>query len=294
LSGAERQDLITVRLWGLAALLLCCAAAAPGAQFSSGVNLVEVYASVTDAAGEPIKGLTQADFEVKEDGRTQAISNFVAGDFPLSVAIALDRSFSVAGKRLDLAKVGARVFLEELRPSDQSMVIAIGSQVEALGELSTDRRTQIDALAKVDSFGTTALHDAIVSAIDAVQPAHGRRALVLLSDGDDRYSRTSASAALDRARRSDVMVYPVALGKRRPGLFAELATLTGGRSFHARDAQKLPETLRLIARDLRYQYLLGYAPSKAIVKGEEDWRSIQVTVRRPGARVRARDGYVAK
>lgn len=267
---------------------------APRAQFTSGVNLVEVYASVTDASGQPIQGLTQTDFQVKEDGQLQAISNFVAGEFPLSVAIAIDRSFSMAGKRLDLAKSGARVFLGELRPADQSMVIAIGSQVEPIAPLSTDRRAQMNALAGLDAFGTTALHDAIVSAIEAVQPAHGRRALVLLSDGDDRYSTTSASAALDRARRSDVMIYPIALGKRRPGLFAELSTLTGGRSFHTRDAARLPETLRTIARDLRFQYLIGYAPSKPIAKGEEDWRSIEVTVRRPGARVRARDGYVAR
>ena len=67
-----------------------------------------------------------------------------------------------------------------------------------------------------------------------MQPASGRRALVLLSDGDDRYSQATAAEALERARRSDVMVFPVALGPRRPPLFAELATLTGGRSFHAR------------------------------------------------------------
>jgi Ca-activated chloride channel homolog len=275
-------------------MLLCSAAAVSRAQFTSGVNLVEVYASVTDAKGEPIQGLAQGDFEVKEDGQLQTISNFVAGDFPLSVALAIDRSFSMAGKRLDLAKSGAGVFLGDLRPGDQSMVIAVGSQVEPLGELSTDRRQQMNAVDRLDAFGSTALHDAIVSAIEAVQPARGRRALILLSDGDDRYSTTSAAAALDRARRSDVMIYPVALGKRRPGLFAELSTLTGGRSFHAKDGERLPETLRAIARDLRHQYLIGYAPSKPIVRGAEQWRSIEVTVRRPGARVRARDGYVAK
>jgi Ca-activated chloride channel family protein len=186
------------------------------------------------------------------------------------------------------------VFLGELRPADEAMVISIGSQVQNVSPLSTDRRAHADAVARIDAFGTTPLHDAIIGAIDAVQPAKGRRALVLLSDGDDKYSSASADAALERARRADVMVYPIALGRRRPELFAELATLTGGRSFHARDAKGLGDTLRAVARDLRHQYLLGYTPSRPIQQGSGGWRGITVTVKRPGSRVRARDGYVVR
>ena len=127
-----------------------------------------------------------------------------------------------------------------------------------------------------------------------MQPAKGRRALIVLSDGDDRYSQSSAGEVLDRARRSDVMVFPIAIGRTRPPLFAELATLTGGRSSHATDSAKLSETVRAIARELRRQYLLGYAPTRPPVPGSNDWRSIAVTVKRPGAQVRARDGYLIK
>ena len=275
-------------------LVVAFAAPRADAQFTSGVSVVEVYASVTDQKGEPITGLTRTDFDVREDGQPQTLTNFAAGEFPLAVAIAVDRSFSMADKRLEMAKTAARAFLGELRPTDESMLIAIGSQVETIAPLSTDRRPQLDALSRVDAFGTTALHDAIIAAIDAVQPAKGRRALVLLSDGDDRYSTATAAAALERARRADVMVYPVALGRRRAALFAELATLTGGRSFHTRDAKGLTETLRMIGRDLRHQYLLGYTPSRPIARGSGEWRSISVTVQRPSARVRARDGYVAQ
>ena len=70
--------------------------------------------------------------------------------------------------------------------------------------------------------------------------------------------------------------------------------MTGGRSFHARDGAALADTLRTIARDLRQQYLLGYTPTKTPVAGSNEWRSIQVTVRRPNAQVRARDGYLVK
>jgi Ca-activated chloride channel family protein len=263
-------------------------------QFTSGVNLVEVYASVTDAEGNPITGLTQSDFELRENGGLQTIANFTAGDFPLAAAVAIDRSFSVAGTKLSLSKAAAQAFLAELRPADEAMIIAVGSEVETLAPLSTDRTSQRDAIARLDAFGTTGLYDAIVHAIEAVQPAQGRRALVVLSDGDDRYSQSSAAEVLDRARRSDVMVFPIAIGRTQPSLFAELATLTGGRSSHATDGAKLTETVRAIARDLRRQYLLGYTPARAPVAGSQEWRSIAVTVKKPGAQVRARDGYLIK
>jgi Ca-activated chloride channel homolog len=263
-------------------------------QFTSGVDLVEVYASVTRLHGEPVTGLTQADFEVRENGDLQRITNFSAGDVPLSVAVALDRSFSMSGRRFELAKAAARAFLGELRPQDESMVVAVGSEVEMLAPLSTDRRPQYDALMRLEPFGTTGLYDAVIRSIDDIQPAHGRRALVLLSDGDDRYGKSTPSDALDRARRSDVMIFPVALGSSLPPIFAELASLTGGRSYHARDAGALMPMLRDIARELRQQYLLGYTPSRPATSGSDEWRSISVRVKRPGVEVRARDGYVAK
>ena len=292
---ARRADSIT---YGLV-LVLLTAWAAPGTpsaepQFTSGVNVVEVYAAATDAKGNPVTGLRRDDFTVLEDGRAQEVSAFAEGDFPLSVALALDRSFSMGAKQLPSAIGAARTFLGELRPQDQSMIVGIGSEIEVLAPLSTDRAEQQRVLSAVTPWGTTGLHDAIIEAIDAVQTAKGRRALVLLSDGSDRYSKASASAALDRARRSDVMIYPVAFGRERPALFAELATLTGGRSFQPRDATQLDTTMRTIANELRHQYLLGYTPSRPIVAGDDQWRSITVRVTRADVTVRARDGYLAK
>jgi Ca-activated chloride channel family protein len=295
----ESADCITLagsagRLAGVALAIAVAATAAVAGQFISGVNLVEVYASVTDADGETISGLTQADFELRENGEPQQISTFAAGDFPLSVALAVDRSFSMGGTRLTLARSAAHAFLGELRPQDEAMILAVGSRVEVVAPLSSDRAAQRNAVDHIDAFGTTGLHDAIIQAIDEVQGAKGRRALVLLSDGNDRYSRAAAADALDRARRADVMIFPVAIGTNRPPLFAELATLTGGRSAHARDGAALADTLRTIARELRQQYLLGYTPGRAPVAGSNEWRSISVAVRKPGARVRARDGYLVK
>ena len=271
------------------------AAASPAAaQFSSGVSVVEVYASVTDSRGEPVRGLAKEDFVVTENGVTQAVSVFAAGDFPLSVAVALDRSFSMAGTRLAVAKSAARTFLGQLRPEDEAAVLTIGSQVETAAPLSTDRQAQFEALGRIDAFGTTGLYDAVIAAIEITQAAKGRRALVLLSDGSDRYSRSTAETALEQARRSDVMVYPIALGRTASPFFAQLAARTGGRAFHLQEPAQLADTLRQIARELRFQYLLGYAPAAPGSTGAAEWRRIDVQVRRPGATVRAREGYLAR
>jgi Ca-activated chloride channel family protein len=258
------------------------------------VNLVEVYAAVTDRAGNPVTGLTRGDLTVLEDGRPQSVSAFAEGDFPLSVALAIDRSFSMGRKQLPTAISAARTFLGELRPQDQSMIVAIGSETEVLAPLSTDRAAQTRAVAALTPWGTTGLHDAILQSIDAIQAAKGRRALVLLSDGSDRYSKATAAEALDRARRSDVMIYPVAIGRTRPPLFAELATLTGGRSLQPKTPAEVSLVMRTIANELHHQYLLGYTPSRPIIRGEEQWRTITVRVNRPDVIVRARDGYLAR
>ena len=274
-------------------------AAGPGApaagrvQFVSSVDVVEVYASVTDDKGEPAIGLSREDFQVYEDGVFQNVNTFAAGDFPLAVALAIDRSSSMKGKRLAVAQEAGRVFLETLRPEDRALVLAIGSQVEAVAPLSTDRAAQLAAVARLDAWGTTPLHDAVAEGIERIQGADGRRALVLISDGDERYSARTASDVTALARRSDVMIFPVALGRTRPAIFAELATLTGGQSLHVEDPRALSEAVRAIARELRHQYLLGYTPRRPLSEPGA-WRSITVRVKRPGLRVRARDGYLER
>ena len=264
--------------------------------FTSGVQLVEVYATVTDAKGELVTGLRQSDFEVLEDGAAQEVTAFAAGEFPLTVALGVDRSFSMAGEPLRLAKLASQAFLRELRPGDRSMVVAIGNQAEVIAPLSADRASQARAISGLDAWSTTALHDALIATLDRLEPETGRQAIVVFSDGADRYSEHKAVEVMERARRSNALIYPIALGRTRPALLSELAVLTGGRSFQLRDARELEKTLATIARELRYQYLLGYTPSKKIEKGDREWRSIKVMVKatRPGLRVRARDGYMTE
>jgi Ca-activated chloride channel family protein len=265
-------------------------------RFSAATQLVEVYASVTDARGEPVTSLTRDDFVVLEDGEPQAISAFAVGEFPLTVALGVDRSWSMAGEKLRLAKQASAAFLRELRPGDRSMVLAISSTADEIAPLDADRPSQLRAIAALDPWSTTALRDALLAALDRLEPEPGRHALIVFSDGVDRYSDASASDVLTRARRSNALIYPIAFGRTRPPLLAELAVLTGGRSFLLPDATDLQRTLSQIARELRHQYLIGYVPERAATPGEAEWRSISVSVKNQpaGVRVRARDGYTTE
>lgn len=247
---------------------------------------------MSDARGEPVKGLRQDQFAVFEDGVQQQIATFAAGNFGLSLAIAVDRSWSMAGEPLALAKAAASTILDALHQQDQSTVIAISGQVETVAPLSADPRPARAALARLDPWSTTALHDAIVVAIERVQAGTGRRALVLLSDASDRYSRRTADDVLGAARRSDVLIYPVAIGRHTSTLFPELASLTGGRSFQVRRREDAAATARTIVTELHDQYLLGYTPRRPASEGIGEWRSVRVEVKAPDLRVRARDGYV--
>lgn len=281
---------------GTATIVLLFAAGLAAAQFTSGVNLVEVYATVTDAQGQPITGLTPDNFRVLEDGRPQAVTTFAAGEFPLAVAIGIDRSFSMAGGkggRLAMAQAAARTFIRSLRSADRVMVLAIGSETEVVTPPTSDHAAALAAIDRLEPWGTTPLYDATLAALDTIQPEKGRRALLLVSDGTDRYSETTAATLVEQARRRDVLVYPIAIGSARPPVFAELATATGGRSFFVRDARELDPIVSAIAQELRFQYLLGYVPPRS-APDETGWRSIEVMVDRPGARVRAREGYYAR
>jgi len=284
----------TIHLVGLLIFTAIGADALRGAgwQFVSGVDLVEVYATVTDARGEPVTGLTAADFRLVEDGAPQTIAAFAAGEFPLAVAVAIDRSFSMR-RWLEPSKAAARAFVSALRPEDRVMVVAIGSEIETVAPLSADHQSAAAAIDRLDTWGTTPLYDSILAAIDLVQQGRGRRALVIVSDGVDRYSETTATKLISEARKRDVLVYPIAVGGARPPVLVEAAAVTGARPSFVKDARDLTTAFTSIARELRFQYLLGYSSShKDAAEGE--WHSIQVTVDRPDARVRARDCYVSR
>lgn len=259
------------------------------AQFAARTDLVHVYATVTDEAGRPLDGLRRDEFVVEEDGVPQPVETFATGETPLALAVAVDRSFSMPEPVLKALRTGVGRLTGLLVSSDQLMLIAIGGETEVLVPLGTARGPVDAAVNRLERWGTTPLYDSVMEAVAAVQPAAGRRALILLSDGVDRYSKASASEVVAYAREHDVMVYPVSIGRERPAIWSEVASVSGGRSFHVRDVDAVASTLAEIVAELRRQYLLGYR----LPDGPAGWRSIRVRVTRAGARVRARDGYRA-
>src|SRR5436190_7802836 len=173
----------------------------PLATFSSQAQLVEVYATVTDDKGELVTGLRRNDFQVYENNQLQNVEQFAFGEFPLTVALCVDRSWSRAGKPLELAKQASKTFLNQLKTGDRSMVVAISSTADVIAPLSTDRFTQARVISALDPWSTTALRDAIVASLDRLEHESGRQALVLFSDGDDRYSHAAEAEVIARARR---------------------------------------------------------------------------------------------
>ena len=260
-------------------------------EFAARTELVEVYATVTDEQGRFVTDLRKDEFTVLEDGVPQPVTTFADGEQPVSIALAIDRSWSMANGRLAAAQRGGRELLLELGDRDRAMLVAIGSEVEVPVALTNDRRAVDAALQALDPWGATALHDAVVTAFDAIEPAPGRRALVLISDGLERGSRRTADEVLARVRASDVLAYPMVVQRKIPAVLEQLATATGGEARRIRKLEELPAMLRRVASELRHQYLLGYQPIRATVAGQ--YRRIDVRIARPKHRVRARAGYLS-
>jgi len=257
------------------------------AQFASTTEIVEVYATVTDQKGQPATGLTADAFTVLEEGVAQPVSVFAAGEFPLSVAVVLDRSFSMANKGLETARVGARRFVDQLRPRDRLMILGIGGGVETVAGFDTPRESARQALDRVTLWGSSPIGDTVVQAVGAFGEQRGRRAVVLWSDGVEKEAQRQRGEVLEHVRRADVLIYPVAIAPAISPLLAELAALSGGRVLQARDRAGAEAAAGVIAIELRNQYLLGYA----LPAGGTGWRRIEVRVNRRELRVRARQGY---
>ncbi len=360
-------------LWALAAVALlalgvaatargpqAAAAVGPGQQrpvFGAGVDLVVVHATVTDREGYFVRGLREGDFEVREDGRPQAITAFSSERVPVSIGIALDLSNSMKGEKLRAAKAAlARLLDELLDPEDEVFLYCFSDQPALMQSWTTRRDLLRRALDRLRTGGLTALYDTTAEAVNlAVTGKHRKKALVIISDGSDTASHTDLRALKQQIQKSEVLVYAIGIdstgsaptsargaGGEAPGRWpggppdhgppqfpprppagrggtgasqpppprapipkdgqwpaadeadaAALRALTddsGGRTAIIRGANDLSPATAGIADELSRQYFLGY---QGAAPRDGRWHAIEVTVRRPDVRVRARSGYFA-
>ena len=256
--------------------------------FSSRVEGVRVDVLVTDASRKPLRGLTPADFAIRDNGVPQKVDVVSFGEIELNVGLAFDMSESVAGARLQQLQTASQALTAELRSADQSSLITFDQEVTLRCPMSLDRSCLQRALGEAAPRGLTALIDGTLAGIIAGESDVGRSLLMVFSDGLDTASFMNAERVLDMGRRSDVVVYPIASRDARPEFLEELASLTGGQLHEVRRDEELSKTFRAILDEFRYRYLVTYTPTNVARDG---WHKLEVRVNRSGARVKARPGY---
>jgi VWFA-related protein len=259
------------------------------------VELVELYATVTDRDGNLVEGLGAADFEVLDNGRPQRISKFeMVRELPLTLGLVLDTSGSMR-EALGEAKSAASEFLESvMTPKDRCFAVGFAGRPALLMPLTSDATAVDVSFRDLPALGDTALHDALVYSLYQYRGVRGRRAMVLLSDGDDTASLVPWADVMTYAQRAGVSIYTIGLGIG-PGSLAirdklkDLATETGGRTFFVEKAAELAGVYEQIERELRSQYLLAFSPDPPALEGER--HELEVRPRDRSHRARSARGY---
>jgi Ca-activated chloride channel family protein len=260
------------------------------------VDLVELFVTVTDRNGGLVENLAAADFELRDNGRPQTISKFeLVRELPLTVGLVLDTSGSMA-ERLTEAKRAASDFLAKvITPKDRCFAVGFAERPALLMPITSDARGIEVSFRELPAIGATSLHDALVFSLYQMRGVRGRRALVLLSDGDDTASLVPWPDVMSYAQRAGVAIYAIgldigagSLGVRRK--LENLAAETGGRALFVDRASELDVAYESIERELRSQYFVAFAPEPAPREGERHELELEV---RGGHRVRTARGYTA-
>ena len=260
------------------------------------VDLVELFATVTDRSGNLIESLDVSAFELLDNGRRQTISKFeMVRELPLTLGLVLDTSGSMK-ERLAQAKQAASDFLAQvMTPRDRCFGVGFSERPALLMPLTSDARAIDVSFRDLPALGATSLHDALVFSLYQMRGVRGRRALVLLSDGDDTASLVPWQDVMTYAQRAGVAIYAIGLdiGSGSIGIRNKLQSLaaeTGGRALFVDQASELAGAYDLIERELRSQYFLAFAPDPPPQEGERHEIELKVS---GGHRARTARGYTA-
>lgn len=270
-----------------------------GAQISEEmeVNLIELPVAVTDAAGVPIGNLVEKSFRVLEDGKLQKITNFdFAANLPIAVGLLIDHSGSMKS-RMEATRTAATQFLRRIiKPRDRAFVAGFAFDAARIAPFVSDTGVLEEQVKSIpDASGGTSLYDAIVTGLYRFRPLQGRKALIILTDGEDTTSRTAYDDMLAYARAARVPLYFIGVGLGLTDFVGTnkmkaLAAETGGVAYFIKDVKRLDETYAQLEKDLRSQYLIAY--NTATTKKDQGYRAVQVTVDRPDARIRTIRGFL--
>jgi VWFA-related protein len=269
--------------------------------FRSAIELTSITATVRDTEGRLVAGLLGNAFEVYEDGVRQKVTQFTSERVPVSLALLLDVSDSMFGRRLVDAKSAVERFLVDLLdPADEFVILAFNHQPFFLSSWSRDRAMVSGALDGLRPSGGTAAFDAILAALPqfAVR-GNQRAALVLISDGADTASDATLREVRAALLRTDAFAYAIAIDppssvaintRVNPVALQEITDTSGGRTEVVHGSDEMLPAIARIAEELNTQYLLGYSSSYG---ADGQYHSIRVRVPGGDYRVRARNGYVA-
>ena len=289
-------------------------AAAPQITVKVGVELVNVLFTVTDRNGHFVSGLNRQDFLIEEDGKKQEIQFFSREDqMSLTLGLLVDTSPSVR-PAFDQERAAANRFLAQvLRTRDLAMVIGFERSVTLVQDFTDNIRLlerSIDKLEIGPSIdGGTSLYDALyLAAKEKLKEEAGRKAIILISDGDDTTSKVRLPEAVSAIHSSDAVVYSLAVGGRWPGfgsyrrgsrsvgfgdhrMMKRLSEETGGSFFDIDNRNELTAAFARIGAELRNQYSIGYVSSNPLKDGK--YRRIKIIPRDSSYRIQARKGYYA-
>jgi len=269
-----------------------------GPVFRTGVDLVVIRAAVTDPLNRYVVGLEKQHFKVFDNKMEQTITHFSNDNAPLSVGIIFDVSGSMADN-LMAAKNSVVRFLEQGTLQDEYFLVTFNERAALIQDFTPKSEDIRNRIGMVSARGRTALYDAIYAGLQKLSEAHhDKKALVVITDGEDNSSRYTFSDVKEFAKESDAQIYVIGekgdLGYGR-SIISEIVSLTGGRAFFPSSLKQIDYYCDLIQTELRNQYVLGYTPNNGLHDGK--WRKVKVRLDPPEGlpklTVRAKEGYFA-
>jgi Ca-activated chloride channel homolog len=270
-------------------------------------NLVLIPVTVTDGNGRVVPGLEKEHFTLFEGTAQQEITHFAAEDAPVSIGIVFDASDSMEPK-LHKAREALNALLNHANPADEFFLVRFSTEARLVASMTNQPQEIRDRMDSLRMGGSTALLDGVRLAMaEMAHASYTRKAIVIISDGQDNSSHWSVSELKAAVREQDVLIYAIGITDQATGsylgpqrltgaaLLNEIAIQTGGRLFEVNKLKELPDIAAKIGGWLRNQYVLGYVPSDSVRDGS--YRRIQLKVARPKGYPRLhavwRQGYYA-